>query len=223
MNNSSLYQFRNPAAVKGSYPFEDSFIWFLRINEYPIFMVFWNLLLASLAVYLAYRLALLIKEKFSLKTLVVFLLWLLFLPNAAYLMSDIRHISGSCSFDSYGRACLNNGWMIFFFFTYALFGFLSFILSLRPVVTAVRVKWGKLVAAWFNVIIIPLISLGVLLGLLNRWNSWDVFSKPSFILSGLWQYFISLPYLKNWLFLTILFFFLYYLGSGVLKKASWEK
>ena len=104
-------------------------------------------------------------------------LWLLFLPNAPYIVTDVKWLgeydSGTHWFDPLlvgGAAALG-----------LVLGFVS--LYLVQAVVARRLgrlagwalAWGALVAS----------GVGVYLGRFQRWNSWDVFTEPTRVVGQL--------------------------------------
>lgn len=114
------------------------------------------------------------------------LLWLAFLPNACYLVTEWRHFL----FQGFPYALQNfsgRAALIFiakeglFFLLYSLTGCLCFALAIRPVERLLRKAGGKplLWAAPFFF----LVSLGVYLGLFIRLNSWNILTHPSQVLA----------------------------------------
>ncbi len=105
------------------------------------------------------------------------LLWLLFFPNAPYLITDykwLEHWTGApVWFDVVVLSAL--AW------TGLALGFASLYLMHR-----VAARLLGAVTAWLLVpCVLTLASLGVYLGRFERWNSWDVFSNPRSILAQL--------------------------------------
>lgn len=97
-------------------------------------------------------------------------LWLLFFPNAPYIVTDSRYLAGST-----GREFWYDGLMIG---TAATTGLLLGFVSLYLLHAIVRRGVGAR-PAWFFVFgVLGLSSFGVYLGRVLRWNSWDVFVRP---------------------------------------------
>ncbi len=195
-------------------------LWSLTINGYSTVMIFWNLLLAAVAVWLAYRLARAIEKKESGGlSLVVGLLWLLMLPNTAYIMTDGRHIIGYCPPEEFARTCRDNAWMTLFFFAYAAVGWYSFVQALLPVTAAIGRRWkGSEVYAGLAGAILS--ALGVMLGLVNRWNSWEVVTDPLGIFWTFWRSLGDLTYLRNWLIMSVLLYILFWVGQAVFRPIN---
>lgn len=134
-------------------------------------LLLWNLFLAWIPLVLS----LVIYDRYQGGTTIVRLapwaaLWLLFLPNAPYLVTDFVHLS------AHARPPLWFDGMLFsaFAWTGLLLGFISVYL----VHAVARDRHGAR-AAWHGVVaIFALVSVGVGLGRFLRWNSWDVLVRP---------------------------------------------
>ncbi len=136
--------------------------------------VLWNLFLA----WIPFGLAIVVYDRHragarpaSLLTLGA--LWLLFLPNAPYIVTDFKHLAPSGSvplwFDIVVIAA--PAW------TGLLLGFLSLYL-----VQAVVRELAGGAAGWLVAIgSLGLASFGVYLGRVLRWNSWDVLTDPGLL------------------------------------------
>ncbi len=153
--------------------------------------ILWNVFLAVIPVALAYILAwsLGTKTKRKLPRLVsvaIMLVWLVFLPNTCYLLTEWRHLL----FDDRWEPLLQTAhedpsamlatakWAIFFL-AYSGLGVILFVLSIRPLEQRLR-SHGR------NCVILApplffLTSLGVYLGLILRLNSWDLLHRPGFV------------------------------------------
>ncbi len=178
----------------------------------------WNLFLLLIPFFLCRNLIKLWrKSKFSkcyqkLFVVCLYFIWLLFVPNSAYIITDIRHLLNFCPLNKY-KICVENAWMIMFFFTYAVIGWVAFVYLVNQMKILVNEIWGKLAVKIYILSIMPIISLGVLLGLINRWNSWEVFIYPSKITKDALMYFTDPLYFKNWLIFTIFLYILYFMGD----------
>jgi uncharacterized membrane protein len=197
---------------------------YMFVNQYPLIGVFWNLLLLAVPYFLCFLLDGLRRKNHLVKfyqkifAILIFIVWLLFIPNSAYIVTDARHIMGICNQPTFYRVCISSAWMIMFFFIYATIGWISFVLLLNQMKIFIAKIFSEKTARLFIVIIIPLLSLGVLLGLINRWNSWEIFFDGGKIFKSAWLYFSSWKYFANWLAFTISFYFLYYLGNFLFRK-----
>ncbi len=141
----------------------------------------WNLFLAwlpfisSLAAYNLY------KRWLSLTTLLVAgsaLIWLLFFPNAPYLLTDLMHLQASDVPLWYDLILL-----VAFAWTGSFLGHVSLYLMQ----TVVLRMAGPLIGWIFALGTLGAGSFGIYLGRFQRWNSWDIFTRPREILSDIWQ------------------------------------
>lgn len=190
----------------------------LTINDYPTIMIVWNLFLLIIPFFLCRNLIKLQrKSKFSkwhqkLFAVCLGFVWLLFIPNSAYVITDVRHLLNYCPL-SYYKVCAENAWMIMFFFTYAVIGWVAFVYLVNQMKILVNEIWGKLAVKIYIWFIVPVISLGVLLGLINRWNSWEIVVYPVAIAKDALMYFTDFTHFKNWLIFTMFLYILYFIGD----------
>jgi len=100
----------------------------------------------------------------------VAVLWLLFLPNAPYIVTDLKYIEGFSGV----RALYD----VVLFGSAALTGLLLGLTSLFLMHAVARRLVGAF-NAWALVVgALALSSFGIYLGRVQRWNSWDVFVRP---------------------------------------------
>lgn len=118
------------------------------------------------------------------------LVWLLFSPNIPYLFTGIRHISDVCIPDKGAFACFDNMFMVLLLFLYSFFGIFLFYSSLKWIKNILgRITYLKKVNILFIPLIIPVISLGILLGLVDRLNSWEAVLSPLMVIEKALSYF----------------------------------
>lgn len=206
--------------------FCDQFAWvnILTIHDYPVLAIFWNILLLIIPFYcviILFKYKKLTGFKKPLQKIFGFLLafvWLMFIPNSAYIISDVRHLLDYCPTHSPLRVCSQNAWMIIFFFTYASVGWVSMVYLVNQMKKFICELINKKIANYYIFVIIPLISLGLLLGLVNRWNSWEIFIYPILLFNNIILYFTDFIYFRNWLVFTIFLYILYYAGNNIFKE-----
>jgi uncharacterized membrane protein len=156
-------------------------IWFVRViytDSIVFIFLLWNLFLAWMPILFA-----LLARRGSASRLGRWLwggLWLLFFPNALYLITDLLHL---------GRADQVPIWYdLIMLLTFALAGlFLGFV-SLFWLQDVVATLWNRLVSWLFVLLVLGLSSFGVYIGRFLRWNSWDVFLNPIVLLRDLTTY-----------------------------------
>ena len=107
-----------------------------------------------------------------------------------------------------------------FFFAYSCFGWVSFYYLLKMMSELIGSMLSKLWSNVFIALIVPVVSLGVLLGLLNRFNSWDIFFYPRLLLKVIWLYFSNLNYFIDWFIFTVFLYLLYFAGDVIFKKVK---
>jgi uncharacterized membrane protein len=103
-------------------------------------------------------------------------LWLLFLPNAPYIVTDVEWLEWGARAFWYDTALI--GWA-------AAIGLALGFVSLYLVQTVVTRRLGRFAGwglAWAALV---LSGVGVYLGRFERWNSWEVFTEPSKIVGEL--------------------------------------
>jgi uncharacterized membrane protein len=128
----------------------------------------WNLLLAWIPYIISSSC---IKKDTPLKHFIpLFILWLLFFPNAPYLVTDVIHLASRLSpllwYDS----------LLFFFFGWI--GLLLGMLSLFHIHRYFKAHLSYLISEIIIFIICFISSFGIYLGRFERWNTWDVFINP---------------------------------------------
>lgn len=97
--------------------------------------------------------------------------WLLFLPNAPYLITDLVHLRP--------RAGVPHWYDVLLFGAFALAGCVLGWASLEAVHRRVARALGPFRAAGVVTVVLFLTGFGVYLGRFLRWNSWDVVARPS--------------------------------------------
>ncbi len=145
----------------------------VREHRYSIdfrFLV-WNLVLAwiplllSLGVYDAYR-----RGRSLLWVAPMIVLWLLFLPNAPYIVTDFVHLSAS----SRAPLWFDGVELSAFAWTGMLLGFVSLYL----IHAVLRDRYGARFGWSAVLFVLALSGVGVYLGRVKRWNSWDLLTQP---------------------------------------------
>jgi len=141
-------------------------------NTIYLFFLVWNLFLAFIPYFfISYLKNEMTLQKSKFKTLLVLFFWLLFLPNSFYILTDLIHLSQSSNH------------LIWFdlvvFSSYALIGFTIGIISI--------IEFENIIANYTSPLFIRLIipsicflcGIGIYLGRILRYNSWDILSNPT--------------------------------------------
>jgi uncharacterized membrane protein len=128
----------------------------------------WNLFLAWLPLVLSWSGYVWQKKRLTL--LLSGSLWLLFFPNAPYLVTDLIHLRHDGVVPIWFDAIM--------IFSFALTGLLLGLLSLYIMQTIVTRRFGRQFGWLFAVTALAMSGYGVFVGRFLRWNSWDVFANP---------------------------------------------
>jgi len=140
--------------------------------------IVWNLFLAVIPVGAAW-----FARQFALKTPLLWLfglVWLAFFPNAPYIVTDLMHIRTSPP---------ANLWLdIFVIGSAALTGAAAGLISLRWMEGALVNRGARPVAIGAFVIFAGIASgFGVFLGRFQRWNTWDIVTRPGELIADAWE------------------------------------
>jgi uncharacterized membrane protein len=136
----------------------------------------WNLLLAWLPLIFAFKLVEVLRRKLwsSWEAIGFSLLWLLFLPNSFYMISDFIHLSEIPRVDLLFDVVMFTS----FIYTGVMLGFSSLYL----VHMEFRRRFSRRSAAAWIVSTTFLCSIGIYIGRDLRWNSWDILTNPGGLL-----------------------------------------
>lgn len=152
----------------------------------------WNLFLATLPIPFGVVVARRLREGSGTSarragTVALALAGLLLLPNAPYLLTEIRHFVLDAPFrDLTARAAhdpaalrLSALWGALFV-GYGAVGLVAYVLAVRPAEGALVARGVS--RTRFRLLLTPTVALGVWLGLVPRLNSWDVLTRPGRVL-----------------------------------------
>lgn len=131
----------------------------------------WNLFLAFVPYYitnLIKRNVGVIENRF--KLLMALMVWLLFIPNSFYIITDLFHFIHVRSAPKWFDLLL--------IFSFAWNGILAGLISLRQVETIISLVKGKGYSVIIVVTVMWLSGLGIYIGRFLRYNSWDVITDP---------------------------------------------
>lgn len=176
----------------------------LTHSFFYLFLV-WNLFLAVIPFTITTYLVSLSKlNKFRL--MVCFSVWLLFLPNAPYIVTDLIHLRLSST---------PIIWIdIIIVSAFACNGLLLFYLSILDMKTVLQSYFKKTLLNYSLIAIIFLSSFGVYLGRFLRYNSWEILSNPKYLINDILNIVIQ-PYTNKQAWLFTIFF------GGFLSFGYW--
>lgn len=143
----------------------------------------WNLILAwipFLFASIAYASAITRKPVMVIVIAGCAIAWLIFFPNAPYILTDFQHLAVT---DSRVPVWFDVILLIWFAWTGLLLGILS-LYFMQEIVN----RWFSITAGWFfAVVVISLSSFGIYLGRFGRWNSWDLWQNPTAVLRDVYD------------------------------------
>jgi uncharacterized membrane protein len=107
------------------------------------------------------------------------MLWFFFLPNTIYLYTDLQHILQQWQGVSQGEQML-----LFMQYSFLqIIGFVTFVLAVRPFeIILQRYKISQPVQLKLIILFNFLIGFGMVLGRIERLNSWEIFTQPQHVL-----------------------------------------
>jgi uncharacterized membrane protein len=174
-----------------------------------------NCLLAFIAVVLAY---LFLKTKNKPLKIILGISWLLFLPNTIYVFTDLLHII----YQWEAVTGWERGVVVLQFALLQVVGFVTFILACRPFEVILKwLKYNEKKRLWATVLFHFLIAFGIVLGRVERVNSWDVFVGSEKLLQAIVNIFTSVELIG----LTVLFglfcnFFYFLFRDPIFRSAG---
>lgn len=127
----------------------------------------------------------------------MFLTWLLFFPNAPYIITDLLHLKSRSPIPLWYDMML----LVTFAWTGLMLGFLSLYetqLFLRKRLNA-KLVWVLTISALF------LCAFGIYLGRFLRWNSWDAITRPATLFENLIENFSNPEVYTTTFNITIVF------------------
>jgi uncharacterized membrane protein len=150
---------------------------YLMVHQFEFSNLIWNLFLAWLPLGFAFCADYFRASRW--RFLLCALLWLLFIPNSPYLMTDMMHLRPRWPVPLWFDIVLVQSFVL----TGLLLGFLSLYLMHRLVTHRYGWRYGWL----FTFLVLSMTALGIYLGRFQRWNSWDLFINPIALLADIWD------------------------------------
>ncbi len=194
---------------------------FIYTSKPAFVFLIWNLFLA----WIPFTISTLFEKyahKSKWKQLVIFFTWLLFFPNALYIVTDLIHLDMESIVPKWFDAVL--------LFTSSIVGLMMAFVSLLRAEKYLSRIFNK---RFTDVIVFAILfigSFGVYLGRFLRWNSWDIISNPLGLFISIAERIIfPFKYVQTWgitALLTTLFYLLYLSIQkmpGYLNQANTKK
>lgn len=141
-------------------------------GEVRFAFLLWNLILAVVPVVMALLLRGLSRaRRLPPLQVAVFAAWLVFLPNAPYLVTDFIHLGS--------RPPVPLWFDVAMLSSFAATGVLLCYSSVADVEAVVTRQFGRAWATIVSLVSLALCGVGIYLGRFLRWNSWDILTSPT--------------------------------------------
>ncbi len=179
--------------------------------------LFWNLFLAIIPMGVALLLHYFYGKWGKLAIILGSCLWLLFYPNAPYMISDTIHVDENCP-PAFQNLQIYDALIIFLLAILALlYGFFSLKIMKNIFSCMFGRKWSLFIINFCVV----LSSFGIYLGRILRLNSWDLFTHPMVVLKSIFDHLF--PISKNPTTYVIIFLFSFIQFSLLLLMKDLEE
>lgn len=172
-------------------------------HSYLFLFLVWNLFLAFIPYFVSFYL----KERTNLgkiEIITALFIWLFFLPNAPYIVTDFIHLS------------LDEGiiiWIdIVLLFSFSIAGLLLYLFSLQHIQNLVLQQYNSFITKFFLLSVPFLCGFGIYLGRFERWNTWDIIQNPFQIITNSYQLLFDSP--------NSVFVWLFSIGFGLFLMIS---
>lgn len=170
---------------------------------------FWitgNILLGVIAVVLGW---LALKVKSPMKKAILGFLWLLFIPNTIYMLTDIIHFQNQFLHVE----GLHKIILVLQYGTVVLAGFVTFFLGLYPFEKILTKLYRKNVSLVWPLLFIAnfIIAFGLVIGRIQRTNSWEVFTNFPKVIQDVMNVLVSTELMILVIFFGILNNLIYFL------------
>src|SRR5690606_35100362 len=161
-------------------------------REFFLLFLVWNLFLA----FIPFAISFYLQTKADLKKWqLVFsgLVWLLFLPNAPYIITDLFHLRHSTP---------QLIWLdILVIVSFAINGLILYLISVTDMRQLFQQHFQTKLINWSFSMLPFLVAFGIYLGRFLRYNSWDILHRPLQLLLDCLDYLLyPLSHLGMWLF-----------------------
>ena len=145
-------------------------------GDFVYLFLVWNLFLAGIPLMISHWLQKRPETKAVLRYSMLFL-WIIFLPNASYIITDLKHL--------YLKPPVPFWYDTILLFLSAVNGLLMGLMSIAQIedlLFRVNSRYTKIIV---RLVVFPAIGAGVYMGRYLRFNSWDIFISPNAIVSQL--------------------------------------
>lgn len=165
-------------------------------NDTTYNFLLWNLFLAFVPLAVAWVTYFFMDRLGKVMIFLLAALWLLFYPNAPYMISDMIHVNKTSSMVLYDALIL---------FMYAALALFYGFCSMKIIHLVFKKRVGKKTAHFVVAVSILLSAAGIYLGRILRLNSWDLFTHPLATLQVIFDHLF--PVTKNPVTYVVIFLF----------------
>lgn len=158
-------------------------VWIHWSGRTSFYFLSWNLALATIPLMFALAALALSRMRWTMASLLLLLPWLLFLPNAPYILTDLLHLKA--------RAPIPLWYDLIMLLSFALTGLLLGYLSMVCVERVLHPLFKRPAIMAFHGAVLFLCGFGIYLGRFLRWNSWDIATRPKSLLHELGDRFLD--------------------------------
>lgn len=154
----------------------------LWYHEMGYTFLVWNIFLAWIPLGMAYTTYIMSLQRRALSVAVILtaFMWLIFFPNAPYILTDFQHLGQPSNVVPIWFDVILVVW-------FAWTGLLLGVLSLYLMQEVVRREFSHITGWVFAFVVSFLSGVGIYMGRFLRWNSWDILQQPSDIFYGVYQ------------------------------------
>ncbi len=179
-----------------------------KVENIGVLFLLWNLFLAWLPLFFIQQMDVFKSNywKFS-----ILFLTILFLPNSIYIFTDIFHLKKNLAAPIWYDLVL--------FLTFSILGMIYFSKTLKLIMENLRLFiFKEQNLKLIKISLIFLCSFGVYLGRFLRLNSWDLFTKPTYIFEKMNESFQDGKFLEIVQVTFIFGIFIYFINEILEKK-----
>jgi uncharacterized membrane protein len=157
----------------------------VKTGEITYLFLVWNIFLAIIPLVFSTLLSVYrLKRRHRLISYGLTIVWLLFLPNAFYIITDLFHL--------YPRLGVPQWFDLILILSFAWNGIMLGCASLFDMHELIKHRFSWLAGWGFVGVSLLLSSFGIYLGRFERWNSWDIVQQPMRLMLDVFA-FISSP------------------------------
>lgn len=161
----------------------------------------WNLFLALIPWWISNYLKQ--KQSLQLKHIPLFGIWLLFIPNSPYILTDLFHLRP--------RPYLPLWFDLVLVLSFALIGMIVFFKSLNDMLSILKAYVSPMLFTLLTPVVFWLISFGLYLGRYLRFNSWNVVNHPFRLMRQSFDILFEKDTIGFTLIFSVFMWFLYYI------------